>query len=584
VPCGRCSTAGSGISEYWSSIVEADITTITDRRSGVVSTSVGEISAPLVLQSVRLDPSDRDALVRQPLRQHFGGWEVRTDRPVFDPECVTLMDFDAPQHDGTAFFYVLPSSPHRALVEYTMFSEHPRPRGFYDDHIRDHLTTLGADDYAIERSEYGVIPMEDRRHQQRSGNHVWNIGTVGGMSKPTTGYTFKRTHQQVRHLVDTWAASGRPRTAERAAARFGFADRTLLNILHHHPELGRPVFERLFRTSSIDDVLTFLDERSTLAADGRMIAWTSEEALSQSGGVRTVFTGGRSRSGALPVGLITSRSGRRSAERPDANVDTRRAAPQPPIGLTQSSMFRPVAALTAIAAVLAAALPDPDTAVSFAVVAATVILFGIPHGAVDHLVAAEPRRSGDETQTRRFDRRFHMEYVGAMLAVGLVWFLVPAAALFIFLVISVHHFGQSDLAWCLLPMARQLPLQWSRGLLLVGFPLVAHLDTIAPIIDRLRGGRPDQWNWLYDHAIAWCVGLVLQHVVVGVVSCRNMDVAATWIRREVIGVGVIVVLFAVTDPLIGFAVYFGLWHSLGHVLVLRQTLFSRTAKLEQGLG
>jgi lycopene beta-cyclase len=250
--------------------VEADIHSIDE--AGVVATSAGDLRAPVVLQSVRAHPDAADATVRHPLRQHFGGWEVCTERPIFDPGCVTLMDFDAPQHDGTAFFYVLPTSPYRALVEYTMFSTHPRARRFYDGHLRAHLDTLGASEYQIERREYGVIPMEDRRHPQRWGSHVWNIGTVGGMTKPTTGYTFQRIHEQTRRLVGAWALGATPPPARSVPARYEFADRTLLNILHHRPELGRPVFERLFRTSSIDDVLTFLDERSTLAADGRMIA------------------------------------------------------------------------------------------------------------------------------------------------------------------------------------------------------------------------------------------------------------------------------------------------------------------------
>jgi lycopene beta-cyclase len=226
----------------------------------------------MILQSVRSHPVAVDAEVRHPLRQHFGGWEVRTEHPIFDPGCVTLMDFDAPQHDGTAFFYLLPTSPHRALVEYTMFSTHPRARTFYDDHLGEHLDGLGAGSYQIERREYGVIPMEDRRHAQRSGDHVWNIGTVGGMTKPTTGYTFQRIHDQTRRLVEAWATGAPPPPGRVVSPRYGFADRTLLNILHHHPELGRPMFERLFRTSSIDDILTFLDERSSLAADCRMIA------------------------------------------------------------------------------------------------------------------------------------------------------------------------------------------------------------------------------------------------------------------------------------------------------------------------
>jgi lycopene beta-cyclase len=252
--------------------VAQDIVDIRDEHNGgVVVLPEGEVRAPLVLQSARLAPDARAAEVRHPLRQHFGGWEVRTERPVFDPGVVTLMDFTTPQHDGTSFFYVLPDQPDRALIEHTMFSLEPRPDAFHDRQIRTRLGELGAGDISIERREYGAIPMEDRRLDQRWGTHIWNIGTVGGMTKPTTGYTFQRIHAQTRHIVDGWASGHGPRPLPSAPARFGFADRVLLNILHHHPERGRPIFERLFRTSSIDDVLTFLDETSTLAADARMV-------------------------------------------------------------------------------------------------------------------------------------------------------------------------------------------------------------------------------------------------------------------------------------------------------------------------
>jgi lycopene beta-cyclase len=92
------------------------------------------------------------------------------------------------------------------------------------------------------------------------------------MTKPTTGYTFQRIHDQTRHLVSAWATTGVPSPLPSPPRRYRFADRTLLNILHHHPERGRPIFERLFRTTPIDDVLSFLDEDTTLAEDARMVS------------------------------------------------------------------------------------------------------------------------------------------------------------------------------------------------------------------------------------------------------------------------------------------------------------------------
>ena len=253
--------------------VSADIREIRDGPDhGVVVTSAGELRAPVVFQSVRLSPDDAAAPVRHPLRQHFSGWEVHTERPVFDTDVVTLMDFDTDQHDGTAFFYVLPESPHRALVEHTMFSLEPRDRAFHDDRVGARVESMGAGSFTIERTEFGSIPMEDRWVQQRWGRHVWNLGTVGGMTKATTGYTFQRIHAQTRHLVESWLTTDVPTPLPSAPARYRFADRTLLHILHERPELGRPIFEKLFATTSIDRVLTFLDEDSSALDDARMIA------------------------------------------------------------------------------------------------------------------------------------------------------------------------------------------------------------------------------------------------------------------------------------------------------------------------
>ena len=277
-------------------VVAQPITDIRDDADGAtVLLPEGELRAPLMFQSARLSPDDLSRPVRHPLRQHFGGWEVHTQHPVFDPGVVTLMDFDTDQHDATTFFYVLPEAPDRALVEHTMFSLEPKTREFYDGQIRAHLDRLGAGEVTVTRTEYGSIPMEDRRPRQRWGDHVWNIGTVGGMTKPTSGYTFQRTHAQTRHLVAAWAAGETLRPLPAAPRRYGFADRTLLHLLHRHPDQGRPVFERLFRTTAIDDVLTFLDEDTTLVADARMyshLPWSPflrSAAAEFSGGSRSAI-------------------------------------------------------------------------------------------------------------------------------------------------------------------------------------------------------------------------------------------------------------------------------------------------------
>ena len=228
----------------------------------------------------------------------------------------------------------------------------------------------------------------------------------------------------------------------------------------------------------------------------------------------------------------------------------------------EEQIFWPVVALTVGITVLAAAWPPPGW-LSTATVVVVIAALGIPHGSLDHLVAEAI--DGRDRPTGRV--RFVRNYVAAMAAVAAIWLVAAPLALSVFLLLSVHHFGQSDLAYLRLGGRSQLALQWSRGVFLVGLVLVAHVDAVAPIIGRLGGGDPATWPWLVDAQWLWCVVLVGQHLAIGAVASRQVDDRAA-VGSEAITVTVLAVLFLSVDPLLGFAVYFGLWHSLAHLLVL----------------
>ncbi|HYN34549.1 MAG TPA: Brp/Blh family beta-carotene 15,15'-dioxygenase [Ilumatobacteraceae bacterium] len=242
---------------------------------------------------------------------------------------------------------------------------------------------------------------------------------------------------------------------------------------------------------------------------------------------------------------------------------------QPQIDSFQmSGLFWPVVAATVGVSAVAVATSLPGW-VSAATVVTVIAVLGIPHGAVDHLVV-DKIDARDRSGSRA---RFVVAYVLAMAVVGLVWLAVPPLALAIFLALSVHHFGQSDLAYLRLPERSQLAIQWSRGLFLVGLPLVAHITSVAPVVERLGGGDPASWPWLTDLWWLWVSVLVIQHTVVGVWIASRMGDRSV-VGREMVAVAALTLLLLTADPLIGFAVYFGLWHSLAHLLVLTDLLGS----------
>jgi lycopene beta-cyclase len=209
------------------------------------------------------------------LLQHFVGWEIETDRDVFDPAVVEFMDFRGPQQHEARFMYVLPFGPRRALVEYTLFSAQVLARSEYESHLLDHLiTTLGLarGDYRISAEEVGAIPMTDHPLPASVGPHIINLGTRAGRAKPSTGYAFRRIQAQSARLVEALAATGRPPqdlTGDRW--QFRLFDTLLLDIMQRRGETTRDLFQQLFERNPVERIFRFLDEKTSWADNLRIM-------------------------------------------------------------------------------------------------------------------------------------------------------------------------------------------------------------------------------------------------------------------------------------------------------------------------
>ena len=207
------------------------------------------------------------------LLQHFVGWEIETDVNVFDPTTVEFMDFRGEQQHEARFIYVLPFSPRKALVEYTLFSETPLPKTEYEAAIREYLhNALGLTTYRITAEEVGAIPMTDHPLPGCTGAHIVNLGTRGGRAKPSTGYAFKRIQQHSVRLVAALAETGQP-PADATGDRWQFHlfDTLLLDIMRRQGETTRDIFRQLFERNPIARIFRFLDEQTSWAENLRVM-------------------------------------------------------------------------------------------------------------------------------------------------------------------------------------------------------------------------------------------------------------------------------------------------------------------------
>lgn len=206
---------------------------------------------------------------RTTLLQHFHGWFVRTRRPVFDSGTVEFMDFRVPQPPGgLAFGYVLPTDSDRALVEYTEFSGAVLPRATYDTALRRYSEdVLGLGGFEVVATESGVIPMTDARFDRRSGPSVFRIGTAGGATRPSTGYTFSAIQRQTRAIAAALRAGRNPAPPPAHSARSRAMDAVLLRALDSGRVDGAAFFTRLFSRVPAERLLRFLDGGTRLPED-----------------------------------------------------------------------------------------------------------------------------------------------------------------------------------------------------------------------------------------------------------------------------------------------------------------------------
>lgn len=259
----------------------SNITFIEDFITGIEESSASVVikgksqnyTAAYVLNSIYQAELLEEQKQRVVLQQHFIGWFVKTNSPVFDAQVATYMDFSIPQKGNCRFMYVLPTSQKEALLEYTLFSEDLLPKSEYEQAIKDYLKTLGVSQYEITATEGGSIPMTTYDFTQHNTDRMLHIGTAGGWTKASTGYTFKHTLKKSKKLID-FLKSGKSFKSYSLNNIWTFYDRVLLEVLAEHNDRGAEIFTRMFKKGKADYIFRFLDEDSSLTDELKVI-WSA---------------------------------------------------------------------------------------------------------------------------------------------------------------------------------------------------------------------------------------------------------------------------------------------------------------------
>ena len=199
------------------------------------------------------------------LWQHFCGVEIKTKDQIFDDEIINLMDFNCEQRDNVHFFYTLPFQKDRALVETTWLSKmNDNSLKNYDNQIKNYIEqNLKIKNYEIVYKEKGAIPLF--YPPNFSEKNKINIGTAGGMTRLSTGYTFLNIQEQSKYIRMNIEKISNTKLFK-IGNKYKFLDEVFLRVLEKYPEKMPNIFFNMFSASS-NTVIKFLSNKSNLLED-----------------------------------------------------------------------------------------------------------------------------------------------------------------------------------------------------------------------------------------------------------------------------------------------------------------------------
>ena len=204
------------------------------------------------------------------LWQHFSGVEIETIKNSFDDEIFNLMDFDCDQKNSVHFFYTLPYSKTKALIETTWISDlNSASLKDYNNQLKNYIENkLRIKNYKIIFKETGAIPLFHPKNIKKL-NQV-EIGTAGGMTRLSTGYTFSNIQEQSKYIRKNIENIKNTKIFS-IDKKYQFLDNIFLKVLKNNPNEMAQIFYKMFNCSP-NTVINFLSNKSNMYEDISIIS------------------------------------------------------------------------------------------------------------------------------------------------------------------------------------------------------------------------------------------------------------------------------------------------------------------------
>lgn len=210
-----------------------------------------------------------------------------------------------------------------------------------------------------------------------------------------------------------------------------------------------------------------------------------------------------------------------------------------------------------------------------------ILMVGIPHGANDHLLFFNLIKKNINNKSSS-GTLFFTSYLGLIFLYILSWYFFPTFSLVLFILLSIYHFGQSNLY--ISPMKSRIVKLVSiflSGSFVLLTPIFAHIETALPVIHTLSK-NPDLLRVSNEIGIKLSMSLGVLMIIHWLLMIISKQIHFKVGFLEIINVFILFGLFYFSPLWIGFAVYFSLWHAIPSVE--DQINFFKTTRVNYNLG
>ncbi len=251
-PCMELATGTALASEPW-----------RDGDLWRIETNAGPYAARFLVDTRPLLPVQAGEAV---LWQSFLGREIECEVPAFDTTSASLMNFLPIENDRIPFIYVLPFSPQRALIEFTVFAPDPLgPAELSRDLDLGISAQIGASKYSVRRTEHGILPMGLTNPSPATQTSSVRVGVTAGGARSSSGFAFQRIQRWAQACALALSSGRGPVTHPPDSWSLRAMDHLFLRVLRARPEISPDLYLSLFGIKNPHRLIRFMSDQATLA-------------------------------------------------------------------------------------------------------------------------------------------------------------------------------------------------------------------------------------------------------------------------------------------------------------------------------